>query len=60
MAFYENLYRLRDGAIVLYTRASRKKATYQAHLKIPGAHEAPCQCLQTKLGDERVELLDLP
>ena len=36
MAFYENLYRLRDGAIVLYTRATRKKATYQARLKIPG------------------------
>ncbi len=36
MAFYENAYSLRDGAVLLYTRPGRKKTTYQARLKIPG------------------------
>jgi integrase len=36
MGFYENSYRLKDGAILLYTRPGRKKTTYQARLKIPG------------------------
>lgn len=36
MAFYENAYRLRDGAVLLYTRPGRKKTTYQARLKVPG------------------------
>ena len=30
MGFYENSYRIRDGAILLYTRPDRKKVTYQA------------------------------
>lgn len=36
MRFYENAHRLRDGAVVVYTRPDRKKTTYQARLKIPG------------------------
>ncbi len=36
MAFYENAHRLRDGAILVYTRPGRKKTTYQARLKIHG------------------------
>lgn len=36
MDFYENAHRLRDGAILLYTRPGRKKVAYQARLKIPG------------------------
>ena len=34
--FYENSHRLRDGAVVVYTRAGSKKANYHARLKIPG------------------------
>lgn len=36
MGFYENSYRLKDGAIVVYARPGRKKTTYQARLKVPG------------------------
>jgi hypothetical protein len=36
MRFYENVHRLRDGAILVYTRQPRKRPTYQARLKIPG------------------------
>ncbi len=36
VGFYENAHRLRDGAILLYTRSGRKKTTYQVRLKIPG------------------------
>jgi integrase len=36
VGFYENAHRLRDGAILLYTRPGRKKVAYQARLKIPG------------------------
>jgi integrase len=36
MGFYENSYRIRDGAILLYTRPDRKKVTYQARMKVPG------------------------
>lgn len=36
VGFYQNAHRLRDGAILLYTRPDRKKTTYQVRLKIPG------------------------
>ena len=47
MAFYENAHRLRDGAILLYTRPGRKKATYQARLKIPGVTGYVIKSLKT-------------
>ncbi len=33
-SFYENAYRLKDGAIVLYTRPGRNKPVWQARLKV--------------------------
>jgi integrase len=36
LPFYENSHSLRDGAILLYTRPGRKKATFQVRLKVPG------------------------
>lgn len=36
MGFYENAYRIKDGAVLVYTRAGRKKTTYQARIKIQG------------------------
>ncbi len=47
MAFYENAYRLRDGAILLYTRPGSKKVAYQARLKIPGVHGYVIKALKT-------------
>ncbi len=47
MAFYENAYRLRDGAVLLYTRPGRKKTTYQARLKIPGVGGYVIKSLKT-------------
>ena len=47
MAFYENAHRLRDGAILLYTRPGRKKGTYQARLKIPGVGGYVIRSLKT-------------
>ncbi|TAL00085.1 MAG: hypothetical protein EPO08_14740 [Rhodospirillaceae bacterium] len=36
MGFYENAHRLRDGAVLVYTRPGRMKTAYQVRLKIPG------------------------
>ena len=47
MGFYENAYRLRDGAVLLYTRPGRKKTTYQARLKIPGVGGYVIKSLKT-------------
>src|SRR5688500_18836245 len=47
MAFYENAHRLRDGALLLYTRPGRKKSTYQARLKIPGVSGYVIKSLKT-------------
>lgn len=47
MGFYENAHRLRDGAVVVYTRPDRKKVTYQARLKIPGVTGYVIKSLKT-------------
>jgi len=47
MGFYANTYRLRDGAILLYTRLGRKKTTYQARLKISGVTGYVIRSLKT-------------
>lgn len=46
-AFYENAQRLRDGAILVYTRPGRKKSTYQVRLKIPGVTGYVVRSLKT-------------
>ncbi len=47
MGFYNNAHRLRDGAVFLYTRAGRKKTTFQARLKIPGVGGYVIKSLKT-------------
>ena len=46
--FYENAHRLRDGAILVYTRQDRKKPTYQARLKVPGVNGYVIRSLKTR------------
>lgn len=48
MGFYENSHELKDGAILLYTRPDRKKATYQARLKVPGVTGYVIKSLKTR------------
>ena len=36
VTYYQNNHVLRDGAILVYTRAGRKKTTWQTRLKVPG------------------------
>ena len=47
-AFYENQYRLREGAILLYTRPGAKKLAYQARLKVPGVTGYVTRALKTR------------
>ena len=46
--FYENAYRLKDGAIVLYTRPGRNKPIWQACLKVPGVIGYIIKSLKTR------------
>ena len=53
MTFYENAYRLKDGAVLVYTRSGRKKTSYQTRLKIQGLTGYVIRSLKT--GDTLAE-----
>jgi integrase len=60
VGFYENSHRLRDGAIVVYSRPGSKKINYQARLKIPGVTGYVIKSLKTaNLNDALSEAEDL-
>lgn len=46
--FYERAHRLRDGAIVVYTRPGAKKPNYHARLKVPGVTGYIVKALKTR------------
>jgi len=46
--FYENAHRLKDGAIVVYTRPGSKKGGFQARLKVPGVTGYITKSLKTR------------
>jgi integrase len=48
LQFYEDAHCLRDGAILVYTRAGHKKATFQARLKVPGVLGYVIRSLKTR------------
>lgn len=35
-SFYQQVHRLRDGAVTVYRRADTNQQVYQARLKVPG------------------------
>lgn len=47
-SFYERAHRLRDGAIIVYTRPGAKKPNYHARLKVPGATGYVIRALKTR------------
>jgi hypothetical protein len=60
MAYYENTYRLRDEAIVLYTRPGRKKVRWQARMKVPDVSGYVIKSLKTSdLNDATNQAEDL-
>jgi len=53
-SFYEQAHRLKDGAILVYTRPGAKKSGYQARLKIPGVTGYVIKSLKTRDLNEAV------
>ncbi len=46
--YYEGAHRLKDGAILVYTRPGAKKPNYQARLKVPGVTGYITKALKTR------------
>jgi hypothetical protein len=46
--FYQNSYRLKGGAILVYTRPGAKKGGFQARLKVPGVPGYVTRALKTR------------
>ncbi|MBU6450119.1 MAG: hypothetical protein KGQ26_10925 [Rhodospirillales bacterium] len=47
-SFYQQVHRLRDGAVMVYRRADTNQQVYQARLKIPGVTGYIIRSLKTR------------
>ena len=47
-SFYQEVHRLRDGAVMVYRRGDTKQQVYQARLKVPGVSGYVIRSLKTR------------